>query len=263
MDTNQNSTLTSEERIAMLEEQLAEHKAQLAERDEQLAAAHSEIDSLHADVEEKSLLNTNTPKIEAAEEEVAKLRDLIISWFIGGELSAAQRRRLFGSGIRRLGFIKKVAEVIQVNPELAPSFFDRAHFGNVMTRLDAAISLNATAQQLQRLTNDVLLLLGDEAYRMALIYYIAVRDAATRNVPGARELFGILQAFFRRGRRPGEEPTEEEVMRDADALLHGRKDGEVVIRNEKPHMTGGAHEVIDRTHKEKEAWKETEEGSEQ
>jgi len=33
------------------------------------------------------------------------------------------------------------------------------------------------------------------------------------------------------------------------ALLHGRKDGKVLIENEHPHMEGGKHVVVDETHK--------------
>ena len=53
---------------------------------------------------------------------------------------------------------------------------------------------------------------------------------------------------------------EHKVERDMRALLHGRKDGEIVIENEKPHLVGGKHVVVDETQKPKGAWKATEEG---
>ena len=43
-------------------------------------------------------------------------------------------------------------------------------------------------------------------------------------------------------------PTEMQIERDIKALLHGKKDGEVIVRNERPHVSGGTHEVIDETH---------------
>jgi hypothetical protein len=40
-----------------------------------------------------------------------------------------------------------------------------------------------------------------------------------------------------------------QLEKDFHALLHGRKDGEVVVKNENPHTIGGIHEVIDEVHK--------------
>jgi hypothetical protein len=71
----------------------------------------------------------------------------------------------------------------------------------------------------------------------------------------------MLQPFFKRPRRPGEEPTEPEVERDVRALLHGKKDGKVVIENETPHVVGGKHVVVDETHKDKANFRESESGT--
>jgi len=58
-----------------------------------------------------------------------------------------------------------------------------------------------------------------------------------------------------------DQPTQKKVKRDIDALLHGRKDGEVIIKNVKPKTSGGKHEVIDETFRDTASFKETEEGS--
>ena len=110
---------------------------------------------------------------------------------------------------------------------------------------------------MQRITDDVLLVSSNEAYQMALGYYNTVREAARRRQPGAQAVFNVLRLFFNRPRRTGDEPTEHEVERDVKALLHGKKDGEIVIKNERPHLVGGVHEVIDETHRNRVAVKET------
>jgi len=46
------------------------------------------------------------------------------------------------------------------------------------------------------------------------------------------------------------------VERDLKALLHGKKDGEIIIRNERPHLVGGKHEIIDDVHSGRTAVKE-------
>jgi hypothetical protein len=57
----------------------------------------------------------------------------------------------------------------------------------------------------------------------------------------------MLQPFFQNMRRKNSEPTQHEVERDVKALLHGQKDGKIIIENERPHLTGGKHTVVDET----------------
>jgi hypothetical protein len=77
-------------------------------------------------------------------------------------------------------------------------------------------------------------------------------------VPGAAALLSRLQPFFKpTSRRREAEPTEKEIESDVKALLHGTKDGEIIIKNEKPTTSGGVHEIIDDVHKGHTAVKET------
>jgi hypothetical protein len=59
------------------------------------------------------------------------------------------------------------------------------------------------------------------------------------------ELFRTLQPFFRRPKRSSAEPTEKELERDFHALIHGKKDGKLVIENVKPKLAGGIRKVAD------------------
>ena len=88
---------------------------------------------------------------------------------------------------------------------------------------------------------------GDEAFRMANLYYRSVREAARGNLPEAADVFEMLRLFWNRSRgtSASDEPTIPQVERDASALLHGKKDGNVSITHESPKLTGGVHEVID------------------
>jgi hypothetical protein len=38
---------------------------------------------------------------------------------------------------------------------------------------------------------------------------------------------------------------QKQTLRDANALLHGKRDGKIVIENVNPKLTGGKHKVID------------------
>jgi hypothetical protein len=46
----------------------------------------------------------------------------------------------------------------------------------------------------------------------------------------------------------GSEPTEKQIERDVRGLLHGTKEGKIVIENENPSKSGGVRRVVDRTH---------------
>jgi len=177
-------------------------------------------------------------------------------------LTTAERRRLLGSGVRRYGFIDKVSDVAGANPEFAPPFFSDTVLKDKIREIEILRNISVALNQMTRITDDVLLQLSDDAFQLALGYYNTVREAARRRQPGAQAIFNLLRAFFNRPRRTGGEPTEQEVERDVHALLHGKKDGEIVIKNERPHVSGGVHEVVDEVHSGRVAVKEVVEGQE-
>jgi len=164
-------------------------------------------------------------------------------------MTEAQRRRLLGSGVRRFGFIVKTFELASDNQDFVPPFLDMQNFADLIDEINATRNIVVSLEQLLRTYNDVLLVAGDDAFRLALMYYTSVRDAARRGVPGAQAIFRTLELFFRRGRRADDEPTDQEVITDAEALLHGRKDGEIIIKGHAAQASAGSHEVVDNTYK--------------
>jgi len=172
-------------------------------------------------------------------------------------LTPAERKRLQGSGVRRYGFIDKVSDVAEANPEFAPPFFSDTVLKTKLREIEVLRNISVALGQMQRITDDVLLQVSDDAFQLALGYYNTVREAARRRQPGAQAVFNVLRLFFKRGRLTGDEPTEHEVERDVKALLHGKKDGEIVIKNERPHLVGGVRKVVDETHRDRMAVKET------
>ena len=103
---------------------------------------------------------------------------------------------------------------------------------------------------------------GDAAYGYALLYYTSVREQARRRVPAAETVFRFLQQFFRRGHNNANEPTEAQIMHDVKALLHGKKDGEIVIEGTAKHTTAAEKSVVDDVHKpQRQNFKETVKGT--
>ena len=195
--------------------------------------------------------------IEAAQQ---LLIDLMEYWH-GPALTTADRHRLSGSGVRRYGFIDKTSDIASDNPEFVPRYLDLKDLKDLIRRIEMLREVNVLLRQATRVNMDYLLTTGSEAYRLSLMYYNAVKEAARMRVPGAQELFKILQPYFRMQAVKHDEPTEHEVERDARALLKGRKEGRIVIENQADKVIKGERIVVDETHKPaKAAWKETESG---
>jgi len=244
--TNDNVTKTNEE----LERENAQMRLELANAQATINNLHDAMDGLHA---EGRFSFTNYFKEEAVNDLYLKLRDEIRldlnAWVSGPELSNAERRRLQGASHRRYGFIDEISDVMQTNARFIPSNVDEGTFKLDIRLFEVVRNINIMLTQMQRTVQDIQLVMADDLYRQALSYYGSVRDAAIRRVEGAQALFELLRSFFHRRRQQGDEPTEHEVERDVRALLHGRKDGKVLIENEHPHVEGGKHTVIDETHK--------------
>ena len=87
-----------------------------------------------------------------------------------------------------------------------------------------------------------------------------MQDAAERRIDSAESIYNELFEFFRRGPMETEEPTQKKAKKDFNAVMAGKKEGKVGIKNIKPKMTGGKREIIDETFKDDVQFKETEEG---
>jgi hypothetical protein len=200
-------------------------------------------------IEEKTLIPTNL--LEKVQSDMNDALEQLLAISGDSAMSEADRRRLQGSGVRRYGFIDKTTDIGTANPEFAPPFLDLEALRNLIRQIEVLRNINASLQQLVRLNGDLLLTTSDEAFRLALMYYNSVRDASRRRVPGAQAIFRILQLFFSRRRPTSDQPTDAEIERDVRALLKGKKDGEIVIKNVRPTTSGGKRTVVDETRKER------------
>jgi len=201
------------------------------------------------------------------EEEIANIIEIIESEMKAYEvliendmIRPSDRRRRIGAGIRNYGFMDKTSDLALANPQFNPAGFDPAELKLIMRKLELCRNLLALLQNFTRAVSDDLLTLGNQGFSLALLYYNSVRELARRNDTGAQTIFNMLRPYFRRPNPENAKPTEPEVERDVRALLKGKKDGKIVIENEKPHLTGGKHIVVDEKLTPKGAWKETEKG---
>jgi hypothetical protein len=160
-------------------------------------------------------------------------------------LRALDRRRLNGVGIKKRGFIETAYVLAVRNPEFLPHWLTVTKFRADDTYFMNFRSMVDLAEQIRELLWNITIEASDVAYTDALEFYASVREAAKRRVDAAESPFNELAAFFKsRGTREGE-PTEKQVKRDLNALLHGKRDGKIVVENIKPKVTEGKHKVID------------------
>jgi len=159
-------------------------------------------------------------------------------------LSALQRKRKIGAGIKNYGFIEKVADLAQSNQQFA-QFFAPNDLRNCIMNFDMCREMVLLLQAFTRLVSNSMLVYSNEAYGMSLIFYNMVKEMSKRGNPKAMELFRTLQPFFKKQKKASGEPTEKELERDLHALIHSKKDGKIVIENIKPKLTGGVHKVVD------------------
>jgi hypothetical protein len=176
-------------------------------------------------------------------------------------LRALDRQRHNGVGLRRLGFIEAAFRLSSKFPQYFPHWLDTEKFQRDLDLFNAIRSLVEVCRSLEEKAWNINVEASDMVYTDALEYYSQVQDAARRRVDAAESIYSELHGFFRRKIRSTEEPTIKQTKRDVNALLHGKKDGEVIIKNIKPKLSGGKHEVIDETFKANASFKETEEGN--
>jgi hypothetical protein len=175
-------------------------------------------------------------------------------------MRALDRKRLNGVGIKKLGFIERAFELALENPEFLPHYLTIERFGDDIDYFLAFRSLVDIVTQIREKFWNITMHAADIAYTDALEFYASVREAAKRRVDSAETIHNELFPFFKSRGSHTTEPTEKQLKKDFNALLHSKRDGKIVIENVKPKLTGGKHEVIDEVFKTTAKIKETEEG---
>jgi hypothetical protein len=201
--------------------------------------------------------------IDAITDEILSLMSTLDHY--AANLRALDRQRHNGVGLKRLGFIEAAFRISSKFPQYFPHWLNTAKFQDDLDLFNSIRSLVEVCRSLEEKAWNINVESSDMIYTNALEYYSQVQDAAKRRIDSAESLYSELHGFFRHsttengfGERAA--PAQKKTKRDINALMKGKKDGEVIIRNINPKFIAGKREVIDETYKSSAKYKETGEG---
>jgi hypothetical protein len=166
-------------------------------------------------------------------------------------LTGKERQRLYGAGVKNFGFIEKAFEIARANPGFAPPHLNVGELRNWQDDLEELRQLFLSVEQFAQAAYICYLQRSDMCYRTALRIYAGLKEQEKGRVDGAAPLYEVLKPFFRRRKRQTGTPTQKQSIRNSKKLIQGKADGEMIIKNESHHVTGGLHEVVDNVQKEK------------
>jgi hypothetical protein len=172
------------------------------------------------------------------------------------------RTRLVGGGIKNLGFIETAYESASANPQFVPPYLNMSDYIDAIQDFTNKRTLLLLIQQFAQQVSDSMLLASDAAYRDALEYYNSIKEASRQRVPGAEAEYKLLSKYFKKSKPSKDTPTEAQIERDVRSLLHGTKEGRIVVENENPDLSGGKRRLVDETHSEHAAVKTVTEADE-
>lgn len=106
-------------------------------------------------------------------------------------------------GDKSLSFVEKSLDYAEANPNLVPPYLDVAELKKDLGLVKQLSPIYNLLSQLASAMAGTYIAVGSEAYVESLSFYNSVRDAAKRNVPGAKAIYDDLQKRF-----PGRPPTK-------------------------------------------------------
>jgi len=210
------------------------------------------IAPLHSQLLGKVLIQPFPTKLE-------ELRDASIAYdnlmqeIVSDGLSGMNRHQKNAIGDMRLGFVNNVFRYINETTDFNPTGFDNKYYAELVEQLDLTMQTLTHLGSSVRLLRDISIVTGDVLYGMALLWYRNIQVLSDRRIPGAEVIYRELRTHFRNHSRrtssADNPPTDAQVLRDAKALLRGKKDGEIVIEGHAKHTTPSEKKVLDDTHK--------------
>jgi hypothetical protein len=162
-------------------------------------------------------------------------------------LRALDRSRLLGVGIKTQGFIKRIHELAESNPEFIPYYLSPEKLREDYDYYTSILSLYEGSNQINELLRRITILSGHVSRTNSLGYYATLREAAKRRIDPAERMYKEMEVFFKKINKTEGKPTMKKALIHADALMRHKRDGKIVIENISPKVIEGRRGIIDET----------------
>lgn len=183
---------------------------------------------------------------------IAKIREcetLLAPWI--QTLTPTERKRLTSIRVKGLGFLEAVLDAMRRHPDLVPQWIDPNVLDSLIEDYSLIHGMLTVEGGLQKIVSDMDLIAANEAYTEALKFYNLLRDEAKAKNPDAMAEYANLKVYFNKSKTVSAEPTKAEIERDVASLLHGTKDGRIVIENTTPAAAKATLTVSDEVESKK------------
>ncbi len=120
-------------------------------------------------------------------------------------LTAEERQAYAKMGDKTIAFVQKAIDFAELYPHLVPAYVDIAELKKDM---EAVVIMKSIFRQMEEMTTqleDSIMVAGFDAFTASLSIYGAAKDAARRDVPGAKIVYDEMKARFP-GRKHKEDP---------------------------------------------------------
>jgi len=116
-------------------------------------------------------------------------------------LTPDERRGIPKMSDKTVTFVSKTLEYANAYPQFAPAYLNMEGLQIDVKAVDDLTSVEQLVENLASQVSDSIMLSGSEAYVAALTFYNSVKEAARRNVPGAKAIYDDLKVRFEQSKK--------------------------------------------------------------
>ncbi len=136
--------------------------------------------------------------------EVTKLKNMLPAGLV--TLTPEERHSYAKMGDKTIAFVEKALDYGRLYPNLVPAYINLIELEKDIKAVRTLLTYLHSIEEMYARLDDSILLAGSEAYTAALTIYASVKEAAKRNVAGAKIASDELKQRF-----PGRKPKTEEL----------------------------------------------------
>lgn len=113
-------------------------------------------------------------------------------------LTPEERHNMLKMKDKTVAFVTKALGYAEASPQFGPAYLNVGELHADVENVNGLTQIEQPVESLQLQLNDTIMMSGSEAYTAALSYYNSVKEAARRNVPGAKAIYDDLKVRFER-----------------------------------------------------------------